>query len=146
MIDRYGDVGGNKIILMDNERGAHRAVADVLPEYKIKSCLFHYNKNVREHVTSAKKANASELMLNKDFKAWLSQIIGKLLLMNPVLIYLTYRYTLSVQFQGLCSCLQNCKRTYLIILSTTRQSSLRRTFARKCARLRTIWIINGASN
>jgi hypothetical protein len=74
LVDSFGNVGGPKLVIMDCELAAHNAIEEVFPEFRVRSCFFHFTKNVLD---KAKSIGLSELLKNADFSRWLTELLGK---------------------------------------------------------------------
>jgi len=75
LIDEFGDIGKDKTLMFDCEPGAFNAAEEVLPEWHIRTCYFHFVGNVKKQ---AKKKVAKSARQTPQFKRWLDEILGKL--------------------------------------------------------------------
>jgi len=74
LIQEFEDIGSSKTVMMDFELAAHNALKAVFPEWELKTCYFHFIKNITDQ---AKKKKLKPLFKNDDFRRWLSELIGK---------------------------------------------------------------------
>jgi len=75
LTQEFGDFGSNKTVMMDFEVPAHNAIKKVFPEWQLRTCYFHFIKNV---IDQAKKKKLKPLFGNDAFKRWISELLGKL--------------------------------------------------------------------
>jgi len=75
LIDEFESIGCDKLILMDCELAAHNAVESVFPEFTVRSCNFHFTKNVLDY---AKNNGLKKVMNTSDFANWIGSVLGKL--------------------------------------------------------------------
>jgi transposase-like protein len=74
LIDEFGDIGPNKLILMDCELAAQNAIEVVFPGSKVRSCNFHFTKNVLDYI---KNNGLKDLLADKLFYKWLNGVLGR---------------------------------------------------------------------
>jgi hypothetical protein len=60
---------------MDGEEAAHGGIKEVLPEFKSRSCFFHFMKNVRDY---AKTYGFLDVFENEVSSAWINAVIGRI--------------------------------------------------------------------
>lgn len=70
----FGNIGVEKTVMMDFEIAAHNAIRVVFPEWTIKTCYFHFFKNVTDQ---ARKKGLTQALENVNFKRWLNETLGK---------------------------------------------------------------------
>lgn len=73
LMAELGSIGDGKLILMDCEIAAHNAVEAVFPEFRVRSCYFHFTKNVLDY---AKTKGLTELLHDEEFSHWISAVLG----------------------------------------------------------------------
>lgn len=73
--DEVESVSGPKLVLLDQETAAHNALQHVFPEWRIRSCHFHFSKNVIDY---AKNHGLATELVDDEFAKWLNEVIGKL--------------------------------------------------------------------
>lgn len=74
LIGEFGDIGPPKIVLMDRELAAHNAIEQIFPEFTVRSCSFHFAKNVLDY---AKNNDLSSAFSNAKFSAWIKELLGR---------------------------------------------------------------------
>jgi len=74
LIDEFDGIGVDKLVLMDCELAAHKAVESVFPEFTVRSCNFHFAKNVLDY---AKNNGLKKAMTTIEFGVWINGILGK---------------------------------------------------------------------
>ncbi|KAI6183276.1 hypothetical protein M3Y97_00472000 [Aphelenchoides bicaudatus] len=88
-MDEFDEIGNAKTVLMDCELAAQNALEIVFPEWSVRSCSFHFAKNVLDY---AKNNGLSETLENSEFAVWTKEILGCIFLpelyMNEVFAYL----------------------------------------------------------
>lgn len=77
LIAEFNDIGRPKTVMMDFEIAAHNALKKVFPEWTLKTCYFHFIKNITDQ---AKKKGLSLALRLPEFKRWFSELIGKYLI------------------------------------------------------------------
>uniref|UniRef100_A0AC34Q2S0 MULE transposase domain-containing protein n=1 Tax=Panagrolaimus sp. JU765 TaxID=591449 RepID=A0AC34Q2S0_9BILA len=77
------DLGIRKEIRLDHEVAAINAASNVFPEWPVKSCYFHYQKNLREF--AQRKTFSTEFANSDSFQRWFRQIVGASHLPLPVM-------------------------------------------------------------
>lgn len=75
MIAEFGEIGGEKTVMMDMELEAHAALEQVFPEWNIRSCYFHFVKYLNKQAT--KKRIPNDLLENTQYKKWFNEVIGR---------------------------------------------------------------------
>lgn len=76
--EEFGDIGGRKIVMMDFEIAAINAIREVFPEWEIKTCYFHFVKDIKDQ---AKKKNVPKtIRKSSQYKVWINQAFGKFLI------------------------------------------------------------------
>lgn len=73
--EQFGSIGIHKTVLMDFEAAAHNAIGRVFPEWTVKSCYFHFAKNVIDHAKH--KDGLTSAFNDEQFVEWLNGILGK---------------------------------------------------------------------
>jgi hypothetical protein len=76
LIQEFGDVGGEKTVTFDMEPAAHNMLKRHFPEWHVRSCYFHYFKNVRDQ---AKKKKLHDAFKDDEFLNWFNALMGNLL-------------------------------------------------------------------
>lgn len=65
--------------MMDFEVAAHNSIRIVFPEWTVRSCYFHFVKNIKDQ---AKKKNVPKVVRKtEEYKCWIAQIFGKFWIM-----------------------------------------------------------------
>jgi len=62
------------MVMMDFEIAAHSALKEVFPEWTVRSCFFHFVKNIKDQ--SKKKQVPKLLRKSESYKKWIGQIFG----------------------------------------------------------------------
>lgn len=75
LVDEFGDVGGEKIVIFDMEPAAHKALLQNFPEWKLHSCYFHYFKNIKDQ---AERKGLHDAFKSDNFLKWFNGLMGKL--------------------------------------------------------------------
>lgn len=71
----FGNIGNQKTVMLDFEIAALNAVELVFPEWDVKTCFFHFVKNVTDQ---AKKKKIPKLIQkNTLYVVWVNQLFGK---------------------------------------------------------------------
>lgn len=84
LIAEFEDIGNAKTVMMDFESAAHNALEQVFPEWTIKTCYFHFVKNIR---TQMEIKVSTTIRTQDDFKKWMNQIFGKFLKLHIINFY-----------------------------------------------------------
>jgi len=75
-VQEFGDLGGEKTVMFDMEPAAHKMLKRHFPEWHLRSCYFHFFKNVRDQ---AEKKGLHAAFKNADFLKWFNGLMGKFL-------------------------------------------------------------------
>lgn len=62
--------------MMDFEMAAHAAMEEIFPEWTLKTCYFHFIKNLTDQ---AKKKGLSAAFRQDNFKKWFGELTGTFL-------------------------------------------------------------------
>jgi len=76
LIDEFGGIGPAKTVMFDFEVAAHNALEKIFPEWTLKSCYFHFIKNITDQ---AKAKGLSAAFHLDSFNRWFNELIGKFL-------------------------------------------------------------------
>lgn len=76
LIAEFGDVGIPKTVMLDFEIAAHNAIQEVFPEWTVRTCFFHFVKNIKDQAKKKKVPKALRHSMN--YGKWINQIFGKL--------------------------------------------------------------------
>ena len=69
----FGSTGQSKSVLMDCEIAAHNGIETVFPEWKVRSCYFHFTKNLIDYVKNNGLFDATNCV---DFSTWINELLG----------------------------------------------------------------------
>lgn len=73
LIQEFGDVGGEKTVMMDMEPAAHKMLKRHFSEWHVRSCYFHYFKNIKDQ---AEKKGLHDAFKNDNFLCWFNGLMG----------------------------------------------------------------------
>jgi MULE transposase domain len=80
LVNKYGDVGGQRSFIVDFELAAIDAIATVFPQATVKGCTFHFRQALMRHVADEglrPAYNANDPPVVRD---WIRQLMGMTLL------------------------------------------------------------------
>jgi hypothetical protein len=87
IIEEWGDVGEDKVVITDMEPAAHNGINDVFPSFIIKSCYFHMTKNIIAYAKSS-TCGLTKAFDDFVFTRWLNALLGRYLFFKLIAAFI----------------------------------------------------------